>query len=95
MFVDLGCPDAAAHLLKAKLVTRIDRIKRQRGLKQAEAAKLLGLSLSDVSRLLRGSLREYSVDRLLPRRRRWGVTWTSPFGNPLRSDRVGSALKHK
>lgn len=64
--MDLRCPDAAAHLLKAKLVTRIDRIMRQRGLKQSEAAKLLGLSQPDVSRLLRGSFREYSVYRLLP-----------------------------
>ena len=65
VFADLGHPDAEAHLLKAKLVTRIDAIIRQRGLKQVEAAKLLGLSQPDVSRLLRGSFREYSVERLL------------------------------
>lgn len=63
-FADLGLPDADAHLLKAELVTRIDRIIRQRGLKQVEAAKLLGLSQPDVSRLLRGSFREYSMERL-------------------------------
>lgn len=65
VFADLGRPDAETHLLKAKLVTRIDEIIRQRGLKQVEAAKLLGLSQPDVSRLLRGSFREYSVERLL------------------------------
>ncbi len=65
VFEDLGCPDADAHLLKAELVTRIDEIIRQRGLKQVEAAKLLGLSQPDVSRLLRGSFREYSMERLL------------------------------
>ena len=65
VFADLGHPDAEAHLLKAELVTRIDKIIRQRGLKQVEAAKLLGLSQPDVSRLLRGSFREYSVERLL------------------------------
>ena len=65
VFADLGRPDAEAHLLKAKLVTRIDAIIRQRGLKQVEAAKLLGLSQPDMSRLLRGSFREYSVERLL------------------------------
>ncbi len=65
VFADLGRPDAEAHLLKAELVTRIDRIIRQRGLKQVEAAKLLGLSQPDVSRLLRGSFREYSMERLL------------------------------
>ena len=65
VFADLGRPDAEAHLLKAKLVARIDEIIRRRGLKQVEAAKLLGLSQPDVSRLLRGSFREYSVERLL------------------------------
>ena len=65
VFADLGRPDADAHLLKAELVTRIDKIIRQRGLKQVEAAKVLGLSQPDVSRLLRGSFREYSVERLL------------------------------
>lgn len=65
VFADLGRPDAEAHLLKAKLVSRIDEIIRQRGLKQVDAAKLLGLSQPDVSRLLRGNFREYSVERLL------------------------------
>ena len=65
VFADLGFPDAEAHLLKAELVTRIDNIIRERGLKQVEAAKLLGLSQPDVSRLLRGHFGEYSVERLL------------------------------
>ena len=65
VFADLERPDAEAHLLKAELVTRIDNIVRQRGFKQVEAAKLLGLSQPDVSRLLRGSFREYSIERLL------------------------------
>ena len=65
VFADLELPDAEAHMLKAELVTRFDEIIRRRGLKQIEAAKLLGLSQPDVSRLLRGSFREYSMERLL------------------------------
>ena len=65
VFADLGRPDADTQLLKAELVTRIDKIVRQRGLKQVEAAELLGLSQPDISRLLRGSFREYSVERLM------------------------------
>ena len=65
VFADLGRPDAEAHLLKAELVTRIDKIIRQSGLKEVEAAKLLGLSQPDVSRLLRGDFREYSMERFL------------------------------
>ena len=65
VFADLGRPDAETQLLKAELATRIDKIIRQRGLKQVEAAELLGLSQPDISRLLRGSFREYSVERLM------------------------------
>ena len=65
VFADFGLPDADAHLLKAGLVARIDSIIRRRGLTQTEAARQLGLSQPDVSRLLRGDFREYSLERLL------------------------------
>ena len=64
VFADLGHPEADAHLLKAELVSRIDAIVRQRGITQTEAGRLLGLSQPDVSRLLRGDFREYSLERL-------------------------------
>lgn len=65
VFADLGQADADAHLLKAELVARIDRIIRRRKLTQARAAVMLGLSQPDISRLLRGSFRDYSMERLL------------------------------
>ena len=69
VFADLGFPeadaDADAHLIKAELAGRIDDIVRQRGITQTEAARLLGLSQPDVSRLLRGDFREYSLERLM------------------------------
>ena len=64
-FADLDLPDADTHLLKAELVSRLDDIFRQRRTTQAEAARALGLSRPDLSRLLRGSLQEYSLERLL------------------------------
>ena len=64
VFADLDLPDADAHLLKAELVSRIDTIVRQRRITPTEAARLLGLSRPDVSRLLRGDFREYSLERL-------------------------------
>ena len=64
VFADLGLPDADAHLVKAELVSRIDDIVRKRGITRTEAARLLGLSPPDVSRLLRGDFREYSLERL-------------------------------
>ena len=57
--------NADAHLAKAELVSRIDDILRERGINQAEAARLLGLSGPDVSRLLRGEFRDYSLEDLL------------------------------
>ena len=64
VFADLELPDADTHLLKAELVSRIDSIVRQRRITQTEAARLLGLSQPDVSRLLRGDFRQYSLERL-------------------------------
>ena len=65
VFADLGLTDADAHIVKAELVTRIDAIVRQLGITQTEAGRMLGLSQPDVSRLLRGDFREYSLERLL------------------------------
>ena len=65
VFADLGFPEADAHIVKAELVSRIDDIVSRRGMTQTEAARLLGLSQPDVSRLLRGDFREYSLERLL------------------------------
>ena len=65
VFADLGLPGADAHMLKTEIVAQIDKVIRQRRLKQVEAARLLGLSQPDVSRLLRGNFREYSLERLL------------------------------
>ena len=65
VFADLGLPDADAHLLKAQLVSGIDAIIRRRKLTQAKAAELLGLSQPDISRLLRGHFRDFSLERLL------------------------------
>ncbi len=64
VFADLGHPDSDAHLLKAELVSRIGQIIGQRKLTQASAAKILAISQPDVSRLLRGDFRDYSLERL-------------------------------
>jgi predicted XRE-type DNA-binding protein len=65
VFADLGLPDAEEHFLKAQLVSRIQLIIQGRRLTQRKAADLLGLSQPDVSRLLRGQFRDYSLERLL------------------------------
>jgi predicted XRE-type DNA-binding protein len=65
VFKDLGIPNAEEHLIKAQLVFKIDSIMKSRGLKQAEAAELLGIKQPDVSKMLRGEFRQFSVERLL------------------------------
>ena len=65
VFADLGFPDAETHLLKAELVTRIQRVITAQELTQIAAAKRMGLSQPDVSRLLNGQFRDVSVERLM------------------------------
>jgi len=65
VFKDLGIPNAEEHLVKAQLVFKIERIMKDRGLRQSEAAKLLGIKQPDVSKMLGGEFRQFSVERLL------------------------------
>ena len=65
VFADVGLPDAGLHLLKAEIVGRIDDILRKRRLTQAMAARLMGISQPDVSKMLRGLFRGFSLERLL------------------------------
>ena len=61
VFADIGLPNADEHLVKAKLVFKIDSLMRARGLKQVEAAGLFGVRQPDVSKMLRGDFRQFSV----------------------------------
>ena len=65
VFADLGLADAGEHLIKAGLVVRINRTIRQRKLTQAAAAQLMGIDQPKVSRLQRGYLTNFSVERLM------------------------------
>jgi predicted XRE-type DNA-binding protein len=65
VFKDIGVPNAEEHWVKAKLVFKIDTILKKRGLKQVEAADLFGVRQPDVSKMLRGEFRQFSVERLL------------------------------
>lgn len=75
VFRDLGFPASKAeHLLvRADLMIRIERELRSRGLKQAHAAKLLGISQPRVSDLLRGRIELFSTDTLIDMLARLGI----------------------
>ena len=64
VFTDLDLPDAETALAKAELARQITAIIKQRGLKQAEAAKLLDIDQAKVSALSRGRLTGFSTERL-------------------------------
>jgi predicted XRE-type DNA-binding protein len=65
VFKDLGVRDPDEHLIKAQLVFKIDAIMKKRRLKQVEAADLFEVRQPDVSKMLRGEFRQFSVERLL------------------------------
>jgi predicted XRE-type DNA-binding protein len=65
VFADLGLPHPEQELLKAKLILQIYRLIKRRGLKQAEAGKILGIQQPHVSALMRNRAGAFSVERLM------------------------------
>ena len=65
VFADLGVRKARDHELKAELVRKIAAMLREQGLTQTEAARHLQIAQPDVSRMLRGHFRQFSVERLM------------------------------
>jgi predicted XRE-type DNA-binding protein len=65
VFTDIGLPNAEEHLIKAQLVYKIDVLMKARKLNQTEAAELFGVKQPDVSKMLRGDFRQFSVERLM------------------------------
>jgi predicted XRE-type DNA-binding protein len=65
VFRDIGLPNAEEHFVKAQLVFKIDGLLKKRKLKQVEAAHLFGIRQPDVSNMLRGEFRQFSVERLM------------------------------
>jgi predicted XRE-type DNA-binding protein len=65
VFADLGRPDAENHFVKAQLVSRMMDIMKARNLSQTALADIVGIAQPDVSNLIRGRFRGYSIDRLM------------------------------
>ena len=64
VFADLGVKDPEEALVKARLAHVIADAVSGRGLTQTEAADFLGIDQPKVSRLVRGQLAGFSIDRL-------------------------------
>lgn len=65
IFADLGLPGAEERNTKGLLASRIYMKIKEKAWTQTHAAEQLGISQPDVSRLLRGLLTDFSVERLL------------------------------
>lgn len=64
IFDDMGMPDADTRLAKAEIARGIRIAVRERNLSTAGAAEHLGISLPELSDLLRGRFAEFSVEQL-------------------------------
>jgi hypothetical protein len=65
IFADIGIPNAEEHLIKAQLVIKIDTLIQELSLTQIQAAKILGVKQPDVSKMLNGDFKQFSVERLM------------------------------
>ena len=65
VYADLGFKNAEEHALKAELVRRIAAVMKDQALTQTAAARRLGIEQPDVSKLLKGHFRQFSVERLM------------------------------
>ena len=77
VFADLGLPNPEELLAKAELAHKITVLIQQRGLTQAQAAKLLGVDQPKISSLIRGPLTGFSIERLMRFLLRLGQTFRS------------------
>ena len=65
VFEDLGYPDAVERQAKLRLAYALNQVIDRRGLTQAAAAAILGLSQPKVSALKNYKLAGFSVERLM------------------------------
>jgi predicted XRE-type DNA-binding protein len=65
VWLQLALPDAEEHYLKAELVLRLDQAIRALALTQRSAARRIGTTQPELSKILRGKFSEVSLERLL------------------------------
>src|SRR5882724_5263871 len=65
VWLQLGLPDAEEHYLKAELVLRLDKAIKALRLTQSAAAKRIGTTQPELSKILRGKFSEVSLERLM------------------------------
>ena len=64
IFADLGFPNPEEHLAKAQLVVHINGIIKKRKLKPVEASHILEIEPDEVSTLMCGRVKNFSINQL-------------------------------
>jgi predicted XRE-type DNA-binding protein len=90
VFLDLGFPSEEAEYLKIRstLMIHLRKTIEAKGMKQAEAAKLLGVTQPRVSDLYKGKIHLFSIDTLVGMLSRVGVHIKLVVASPKRKLRV-------
>jgi predicted XRE-type DNA-binding protein len=65
VWLQLGFPDAEEHYLKAELVLRLAKAIVSLGLTQRAAARRMGTTQPELSKILGGKFSEVSLERLM------------------------------
>jgi predicted XRE-type DNA-binding protein len=65
VWLQRGSPDAEEQYLKAELVLRLDKAIKSLGLTQRVAARRIGATQPELSKILRGKFSEVSLERLM------------------------------
>lgn len=65
VYADFGLPNAEEAKTKAELAMLISDIIKGKGITQQQAAELMNIDQPKVSKIIRGLLSEFSIERLL------------------------------
>ena len=90
VFSDLGFPSEEAEYLKIRstLMIHLRKTIEAKGMKQAEAAKLLGVTQPRVSDLYKGKIHLFSIDTLVDMLSRAGIHIKLVVGSSKRKLKV-------
>lgn len=89
VYADLGIPDADEMIIKAQLATKIGEIIKGRKWSQLQAAEVLGIPQSKLSKMLRGQFRGISEAKMLDCLTRLGRDVKIVVGPARRTASVG------
>ena len=65
VLTDLGLDDAEKLFARSQIGFHVYQVIKDRGLKQREAAELLGIAQPDVSHLMNGHFSRFTTDKML------------------------------